>query len=92
MLPQVPTIGESVPGYEVESWIGVLAPYGVSVQLVRRMNADLIAVINKPDFREQLLSLGYEPTTSTPGEFQSRLASDIERYSRITAAVGIAAH
>ena len=91
MLPNVPTLGESVPGYEVESWYGVLAPYGVSVPLVRRMNADLNTVLNKPDFREQLLSLGYEATASTPGDFQSRLASDIERYSRITVAVGIVA-
>ena len=70
--------------------MGVLAPYGVTVQLVRRINADLTAILNKPDFKAQLQSLGYEAAPSTPGEFQSRLASDIERYSRLTAAVGIA--
>jgi tripartite-type tricarboxylate transporter receptor subunit TctC len=88
-LPEVPTIGESVPGYEVNNWIGILAPYGATVTLVREINAHLVRVINKPDIKELLSGLGYEPLSSTPGEFHYRLAADIERYSRIVAAAGI---
>lgn len=92
VLPNVPTIGETLPGYEVDSWIGILAPYGASVQLVRRINADLSGIINRREIRERLTSLGYEPVASTPGEFQERLAADIERYSRIVFDVGIVTH
>jgi tripartite-type tricarboxylate transporter receptor subunit TctC len=88
-LPNVPTIAESMPGYEVDNWVGILAPYGAKATLVRKINADLNAVINNPDFKALLASLGYEAAGSTPGEFQGRLAADIERYSRVVAAAGI---
>ena len=89
-LPDVPTIGETVAGYEVNNWIGILAPYGANVRLVRRINADLNSIILTPRFQEMLINLGYAPLSSTPGEFRTMLASDIERYSRVILAAGIA--
>jgi tripartite-type tricarboxylate transporter receptor subunit TctC len=82
-LPEVPTVGESIPGYEVNNWVGILAPYGATVTLVRNINANVAAVVNKPAFKELLSTLGYEAVSSTPGELQMRLTGDIERYSRI---------
>jgi tripartite-type tricarboxylate transporter receptor subunit TctC len=82
-LPEVPTIGESFPGYEVNNWVGIFAPYGATVTLVRTINSNVAAVVEKPAFKELLSSLGYEAAGSTPGELQMRLTADIERYSRI---------
>ncbi|MGZ5172166.1 MAG: tripartite tricarboxylate transporter substrate-binding protein, partial [Burkholderiales bacterium] len=82
-LPEVPTIGESLPGYEVNNWVGIFAPYGATVTLVRTINANVAAVVDKPAFKELLSTLGYEAASSTPGELQMRLTADIERYSRI---------
>ena len=89
-LPDVPTIGETVSGYEVNNWIGILAPYGVNVGLVRRINADLNSVTGRPRFQEMLTNLGYAPLSGTPGDFRTMLAADIERYSRMILAAGIA--
>ena len=92
ILPNVPTVAETVPGYEIDNWLGVLAPYGLSVRLVRRINADIVKIVTSTEFKDELMSLGYQASASTPGEFQTRLAADIERYSGIIAAVGIAGH
>lgn len=89
VLPDVPTIGASVAGYDVSTWTGLLAPYGVSVPLVRKLNSDVQAVLRRADMIELLVSLGYEPTSSTPDAFQNRLRADIERYSRIVFDAGI---
>ncbi len=88
-LPDVPTVGASVAGYDVSTWTGLLAPYGVSVPLVRKLNSDVQAVLRMPDMVELLASLGYEPTSSTPDAFQNRLRADIERYSRIVFDAGM---
>lgn len=82
-LPDVPTIGATVSGYGISTWTGVLAPYGASVSLVRRINADIQSVIRNEKLAAVLASLGYEAAGSTPGDFQNRLRADIERYSRI---------
>jgi tripartite-type tricarboxylate transporter receptor subunit TctC len=89
VLPDVPTIGASVAGYGVSTWIGLLAPYGASVQLVRTVNADIQTIMRRPDLVELLGSLGYEAKASTPGDFQNRLRADIERYSRIVFDAGM---
>ena len=89
-LPEVPTIGASIAGYGVSTWIGLLAPHGVSVKLVRKLNADMQAVMRRPDVIEMLGSLGYEPRGSSVGDFDNRLRADIERYSRVVFDAGIA--
>jgi tripartite-type tricarboxylate transporter receptor subunit TctC len=89
-LPNVPTIGASVAGYGVSTWIGLLVPYGASVKLVRKLNTDLQTVMHRPEVVERLGSLGYEPRGSTVGDFENRLRADIERYSRIVFDAGIA--
>jgi tripartite-type tricarboxylate transporter receptor subunit TctC len=88
-VADVPAIAETFPGFVVDNWIGIVAPYGVSVQLVRSINGSVTAIARRPEFRMQLSSLGYEAVGSTPGQFQSRISVDIERYSRIVAAAGI---
>jgi tripartite-type tricarboxylate transporter receptor subunit TctC len=88
-LPDVPTVAGAVAGYDISTWIGLLAPYGVSVPVVRKLNADVQLVMRKPDLIEILDGLGYEATSSTPHDFQNRLRADIERYSRIVFDAGI---
>jgi tripartite-type tricarboxylate transporter receptor subunit TctC len=88
-LPDVPTVGETLPGFEVNNWIGILAPYGISVPLVRRIHTDIVAVVRTPEFHDLLASQGDYARGSTPGEFKSRLTTDIERFTRHISAVGV---
>jgi tripartite-type tricarboxylate transporter receptor subunit TctC len=88
-LPDVPTVGETLPGFEVNNWIGILAPYGISVPLVRRIHADIVAVVRTQEFHDLLASQGDYARGSTPGEFKSRLTTDIERFTRHVSAAGV---
>jgi tripartite-type tricarboxylate transporter receptor subunit TctC len=89
VLPDVPALSEQFAGYDVRVWVGVLAPYGASVSLVRKINSDLTAIVRTAGVADMLTALGYDVVGSTPGEFQTRLAADIERYSRIVTAAGL---
>ncbi len=90
--PQIPTIGESVPGYALpSSWIGFLAPAGVPPALAAHMNAAFVKAITAPTVRRLLEQSGFEVVTSTPEEFAATLKGAIERYRKITAAAGIMA-
>jgi tripartite-type tricarboxylate transporter receptor subunit TctC len=89
VLPDVPTVGETIPGFEAYNWIGVLAPYGISVKLVRRINRDIASILDNAEFRTVLANHGYDPIGSTPGDFQRRLVRDIERYTRDFSAAGV---
>ena len=70
-LPELPTVSESgVPGYEVTSWNGVLAPAGVPPAIIKRLNADLNQIISAPDMTKRMIELGFEPVGGPPGEIR----------------------
>lgn len=89
LLPDVPTIGETVsPGYEVSSWFGVLAPAGTPEPIVKRLNSEIVKFMSTQATRERLLSLGAEPITSSPEEFAAFVRSEIARWSKVVQASG----
>lgn len=89
---QIPTIGETVPGYALpSSWIGFLAPAGMRPALAGRINAALVKAITEPTVHRVLEQSGFEVVTSTPEEFAATLKGAIARYRKITADAGIAA-
>jgi len=90
VLPDIPTIGETLPGYDVSNWVGLLAPYGISVPVVRKLYEDLNAMMRKPDFRDVLGRNGFDLDNRSPGEFHTLLASDIDRFVRIIGITGLA--
>ena len=77
-LGSVPAIGETVSGFEFSSWIGLMAPKGVSESVVEIMRAAVVAALQQPALRESFQSNGAVPAPSTPQEFRSYLAHDIE--------------
>jgi tripartite-type tricarboxylate transporter receptor subunit TctC len=88
--PDIPTIGESLPGYAMpQSWVGFLGPPGMSPALVTRMNAELTAAITLPKVRKTLEDNGFEVVTAPPDEFAKVIADSVVRYRRITADAGI---
>ena len=83
LLPDVPAIGETVPGFDVPISIGILAPIGTPAEIVRRLNAEIKAVLDAPDIAERLQALGIDKIASTPEQFAEAIRADIERYARI---------
>jgi len=88
-LPDMPTVGESLPGFDTGSWIGMLAPAGTPPALVEKISADVREVLTQPDTRQTLILQGATPLGLTPAAFQARIDADRQRYGRIIRESGI---
>jgi tripartite-type tricarboxylate transporter receptor subunit TctC len=88
-LPDVPTIGETIPGYEVTSYFGLAGPPGLPEDIVKRLNEATVAMLKEPETIEKLRKLGSVPLSSTPEGFKERVANDITRWTKLAADVGI---
>jgi tripartite-type tricarboxylate transporter receptor subunit TctC len=88
--PDVPTLAESgYPGLEVLSWYGILAPAGTPQEIVRKLNAEINRVLQAPDVRERLATLGAEPTGGSPEQFAQVIRADTARWARVVSDAGI---
>ena len=91
-LPEVPTIAESgVPGFEVASWVGLMAPAKTPKAIVDRLNAELNAVLGEPELREKLATAGIAATPGSPAEFTAFLERALKSYGDAVKAAGIKA-
>jgi tripartite-type tricarboxylate transporter receptor subunit TctC len=82
--PDVPTLAESgLPGFEVASWQGVFAPAATPPEIVRRLNTEIVKIINMPDVREKLTSLGAEPVGDTPEQFSAYVKAEVVKWSDV---------
>jgi tripartite-type tricarboxylate transporter receptor subunit TctC len=88
-LPDVPSIGESVKGYEFTNWWGILAPAGTPAEAVKRINDELTAIAALPEIKERLTNLGLAAQSSTPQQFVDHLRSETEKVDRIVKAASI---
>ncbi len=89
--PEIPRIGDAVPGYEVpSSWLGFLAPANVSAPLAGKIHAELVKSIEAPGIRQMLENGGFEIMTSkSPADAQAFLRASHEQYKRILTEIGI---
>jgi tripartite-type tricarboxylate transporter receptor subunit TctC len=90
LLPEKPTIAEAgLPGYEVDNWIGMLAPAGLDPAIVTRLNSEIRAVLDAQDIKQKLIKLGFEPVGGTPTSFSAQLASDVKKWGEIAKKAGV---
>jgi tripartite-type tricarboxylate transporter receptor subunit TctC len=82
-LPEVPAIGETLPGYEALGWYGILAPFGTPAAAVERVNREVNALLARSDFRTKLSVQGVEPLPGTPADFAALIARDRARWSEV---------
>ena len=84
-LPDVPTVAETVPGYEVNSFIGLGATGGTPRELVERLNAEVRKALASPDTRQRFVELGGEPGASSPQEMKSFIEREIAKWREVIA-------
>ena len=88
--PDVPTFSEAgYPGFVVASWYGLFAPAGTPADIIRRLNADINKILQLPEVRERLASLGVEGTGGTPEQFSETIKADIARWAKVVNDAGI---
>jgi tripartite-type tricarboxylate transporter receptor subunit TctC len=90
-LPDIPTIDETVPGYEASGWTGLCAPAGTPSEIVTALNQQVNAALADEGFKAKLTELGLEPYASTPAEFGKFMADSTEKWSKVIRAAGIKA-
>jgi tripartite-type tricarboxylate transporter receptor subunit TctC len=84
-LPDVPTVGETIPGFVSGSWQGVMAPAGVPPAIVNKLNAEMARIVKMPDVREKMAAQGAEPQTNTPEEFGAWFKAEIAQWGKVIA-------
>src|SRR5436309_2452499 len=90
VLPDVPTIAEAgVPGYESTIWLGIMAPAGTPKAIVDKLNAEINKVITRPDVKAAWNRQGAVPLVMTPGEFETYLRADIEKWAQVVKTAGL---
>src|SRR5204862_1614291 len=84
VAPDVPTMQEAgLAGYEVGSWQGVFAPAGTPPDIVRRLNTEIVRIINLPEVRDKLLALGAEPVGDTSEQFGAYVKTEVVKWSDV---------
>jgi tripartite-type tricarboxylate transporter receptor subunit TctC len=89
MLPDVPTIAETLPGYEARTWIGICAPAGTPVEIIKRLNREINAGLATADIRARLSDVGTIPMILSAAEFGAFVAAEAEKWTRVVKFAGI---
>jgi tripartite-type tricarboxylate transporter receptor subunit TctC len=85
LLPDVPTIAETLPGVEMTSWLGFVGPAGTPRAIVDRLNGEVRAIVALPDVEQKLAGLSGVPMTSSPEEMRALIEREIARWKRVVA-------
>jgi tripartite-type tricarboxylate transporter receptor subunit TctC len=89
IAPEIPTIAESLVGYEVSSWTGLFAPSGTPQAVLARLNAETLRIAREPAYLEVMKGMGTDAVSSTPGELAAFVREEIAKWQRVAQAAGI---
>ena len=87
-LPDLPPIADVLPGFEVLTWQGIVAPAGTPVDIINRLNGDLIKALKNPEFEARLRDMGLELYGTTPEQFAKLIRDDNAKWSKVIKATG----
>lgn len=85
LAPDLPTVADTLPGFESNTWFGLYGPKGLPAEVVNRVNTAANQALSDPEVRAKLTTLGIEPVTSTPAQFAKMVADDQAKWKRIIA-------
>ena len=83
VLPNVPTVAESVSGYEASTWFGLVAPKNTPAEIIAKLNSQSNAILADPDKRARLEDLGGIPMPLTPDEFGKFIADETDKWAKV---------
>jgi tripartite-type tricarboxylate transporter receptor subunit TctC len=81
VLPNLPTVAETLPGFEATVWYGLAAPAGTPREIIRRLNTEVNEVLKNTAHRERLIAADYEPAPGTPEQFGAFIKSEIVKWA-----------
>ncbi len=89
VLPDLPTVGNSVPGYEASQWYGLGAPKGTPAEIINRLNTEINAAFADPKMKMRFADIGGEPLTGPPADFGKLIAVETEKWGKVVRAAGL---
>jgi tripartite-type tricarboxylate transporter receptor subunit TctC len=87
-MPELPTVGETVPGYEATAWFGIGMPKGAPREAIDKVNAEVNRALADPKMRERLAELGGRPIPGTPEDFGKVIAAETQKWAKVVASSG----
>ncbi len=88
-FPDIPTIADTVPGYEMDGWYGIAAPAGTPDDIAARLEKEIVAIVKDPAITQNLIERGFDPVGSPAAEFARTIKSDYEKYGKLIRERGI---
>jgi tripartite-type tricarboxylate transporter receptor subunit TctC len=88
-VPDTPTVGETLPGYEANSWAGVGAPHGTPAEIIERLNREINAGLADPATKQRLAAVATTPIFYSPAGFGAYLASEVDKWGKVVRLAGI---
>ena len=88
-LPNLPTVAETLPGFEVNSWYGVMAPANTPSAIVDRLQREIATALHAPDLTAALRAQGFDIEATTPAQYAAKIRSDLQRWGELARATGI---
>ena len=88
-LPDVPTIGESLKGFEADSWFGLMMPAGTPREIIMKMNAEVLKILVSQEVKDRLLAQGGVAAGGTPEQLAERIKADIAKWGKVARTAGI---
>jgi tripartite-type tricarboxylate transporter receptor subunit TctC len=89
VLPDLPAVGETVPGFDTEPWAGMFVPAGTSKAIITRLNLEIVKAINKPAVNQKLAEMGLQPAPSTPAELDQYVKQQLAAWGKKIKDAGI---
>lgn len=89
LLPNLPAIAEHYPGFEVNSWYGVLAPAGTPKEVVARLHKEIAAILALPEVTQSLQARGFTVEGTTPDQFSNMIRQDVAQWAKVVKAAGL---
>jgi tripartite-type tricarboxylate transporter receptor subunit TctC len=89
-LPEIPTIAESgLAGYHLNTWNSLVVPRGTPAAIIRRLNTEVVGILNEPEVKERLKQQGIDPDPGTPAQLAAHIKSEVARFDSLIKAIGI---
>jgi tripartite-type tricarboxylate transporter receptor subunit TctC len=88
-LPDIPTVGDFVPGYEATAWQGIGAPRNTPIEIIEKLNKEINAALADPKIKARLSDLGNAPMPMTPADFGQFIAAETEKWGKVVKFAGL---
>lgn len=89
VLPDVPAVAETLPGYEAGSWYAVLTRAGTPPAIIERLSLESVKTVNSPEVRSRLVAAGVDPEPLTPEQLGAKIRTETERWGKVVKAAGV---